>query len=38
MGIGGDTVAKYLREAGFPAVVWSTMDETAHSPDEYLFD
>jgi succinyl-diaminopimelate desuccinylase len=35
MGIGGGTVAKYFREAGFPAVVWSTMDETAHSPDEY---
>jgi len=35
MGIGGGTVAKYFREAGFPAVVWSTMDELAHSPDEY---
>ena len=35
MGIGGGTVAKYFREAGFPAVVWSTMDEMAHSPDEY---
>lgn len=29
------TVAKYFREAGFPAAVSSTMDETAHSPDEY---
>jgi succinyl-diaminopimelate desuccinylase len=35
MGIGGGTVAKYFREAGFPAVVWSTMDETCHNPDEY---
>lgn len=35
MGIGGGTVAKYFRETGFPAVVWSTMDETAHTPDEY---
>ena len=35
IGIGGGTVAKYLREAGFPCVVWSTMDEQAHKPDEY---
>jgi succinyl-diaminopimelate desuccinylase len=35
IGIGGGTVAKYLREAGFPCVVWSTMDERAHTPDEY---
>jgi succinyl-diaminopimelate desuccinylase len=35
MGIGGGTVAKYFREAGFPAVVWSTMDEMAHNQDEY---
>jgi succinyl-diaminopimelate desuccinylase len=34
-GIGGGTVAKYFREAGFPCAVWSTMDERAHTPDEY---
>lgn len=36
IGIGGGTVAKYLREAGFPCAVWSTMDEQAHRPDEYV--
>jgi len=36
IGIGGGTVAKYLREAGFPCVVWCTMDEQAHKPDEYV--
>ncbi|MDZ7290058.1 MAG: M20 family metallo-hydrolase [candidate division KSB1 bacterium] len=35
MGIGGGTVAAYFRRAGIAAAVWSTMDETAHSPDEY---
>jgi succinyl-diaminopimelate desuccinylase len=35
IGIGGGTVAKYLREAGFPCVVWATLDEQAHRPDEY---
>ncbi len=35
MGIGGGTVARYLREAGVPCAVWSTMDERAHTPDEY---
>jgi succinyl-diaminopimelate desuccinylase len=35
MGIGGGTVAAYFRRAGFPAAVWATMAETAHSPDEY---
>ncbi len=35
MGIGGGTVAKYFRDAGFPCAVWATMDETAHIPDEY---
>jgi len=35
VGIGGGTVAKYFREAGFPCVVWCTMDERAHTPDEY---
>jgi succinyl-diaminopimelate desuccinylase len=36
IGIGGGTVAKYLREAGFPCVVWATLDEQAHRPDEYV--
>lgn len=35
MGIGGGTVAKFFREAGFFCAVWATLDETAHSPDEY---
>jgi succinyl-diaminopimelate desuccinylase len=35
IGIGGGTVAASLRNAGFDAVVWSTMDEKAHQPNEY---
>ena len=35
VGIGGGTVAAYLRNAGYDAVVWSIMDETAHQPNEY---
>lgn len=35
MGIGGGTVAAILRREGFPAVVWATLDETAHQPNEY---
>lgn len=35
LGIGGGTVAKYFREKGFPCAVWCTMDERAHTPDEY---
>lgn len=35
IGIGGGTVASYLRNAGFHAVVWSRMVETAHQPNEY---
>lgn len=35
IGIGGGTVGAYLRNAGFDAVVWSKMDETAHQPNEY---
>lgn len=34
MGIGGGTVAACFRRAGIPAAVWSTMEDTAHSPDE----
>lgn len=35
IGIGGGTVGAYLRNAGFDAVVWSTIEETAHQPNEY---
>ena len=35
IGIGGGTVAAGLRNLGFDAVVWSTMDELAHQPNEY---
>ena len=34
-GIGGGTCAAYFREIGLPSVVWSTIDETAHQPNEY---
>jgi len=34
-GIGGGTCAAYFREVGIPAVVWSTIDEMAHLPNEY---
>jgi succinyl-diaminopimelate desuccinylase len=34
-GIGGGTCAAYFREAGVPAIVWSTIDEMAHLPNEY---
>jgi len=34
-GIGGGTFAAYFRRLGIPAVVWATLDETAHQPDEY---
>lgn len=35
LGIGGGTVAAAFRRRGIPAVVWATLEETAHSPDEY---
>lgn len=34
-GIGGGTVAAFFRKIGIPAVVWSTIDEVAHMPNEY---
>ncbi|HIP89242.1 MAG TPA: M20/M25/M40 family metallo-hydrolase, partial [Thermococcus paralvinellae] len=34
-GIGGGTFAAYFRMLGIPAVVWATLDETAHQPNEY---
>jgi succinyl-diaminopimelate desuccinylase len=36
-GIGGGTCAHYFRNAGLPAVVWSTIDEVAHQPNEYAW-
>lgn len=33
-GIGGGTVAAYLRRAGHQAVVWSTLVHNAHQPNE----
>lgn len=35
IGIGGGTVGADLRAAGYQCAVWSTMDETAHQPNEY---
>ena len=35
IGIGGGTVAAPLRQAGFNALVWSTLDDMAHQPNEY---
>jgi succinyl-diaminopimelate desuccinylase len=34
VGIGGGTVAAYLRNAGYETVVWARHDETAHNPNE----
>lgn len=34
-GIGGGTVAAFFRKKGLPAVVWSTISDTAHKPNEY---
>ncbi|MGQ9529859.1 MAG: M20 family metallo-hydrolase [Candidatus Bathycorpusculaceae bacterium] len=34
-GIGGGTCAAFFRRIDIPAVVWSTIDETAHQPNEY---
>ncbi|SHE59342.1 succinyl-diaminopimelate desuccinylase [Marinitoga hydrogenitolerans DSM 16785] len=35
-GIGGGTCAAILRHESLPAVVWGTMDHTAHQPNEYI--
>ena len=35
-GIGGGTCAAILRERHIPAVVWSTLDDLAHQPNEYV--
>jgi succinyl-diaminopimelate desuccinylase len=34
-GIGGGSCAAFFRRIGIPAVVWSTVDEVAHQPNEY---
>jgi len=34
-GIGGGTCAAFFRKIPVPAVVWSTIDETAHQSNEY---
>jgi succinyl-diaminopimelate desuccinylase len=34
-GIGGGTCAGSFRRIGIPAVVWATLDELAHQPNEY---
>jgi len=34
-GIGGGTVAAHLRRLGIETVVWSTIDNTLHMPNEY---
>jgi succinyl-diaminopimelate desuccinylase len=34
MGVGGGTVAAYLRRAGYPAAVWATWTPNAHQPNE----
>lgn len=35
VGIGGGTVAAIFRRAGYPAAVWSTLEDAAHQPDEF---
>ncbi len=35
IGVGGGTVGAELRNLGYSCVVWSTMDELAHQPNEY---
>jgi len=35
VGIGGGTVAAFFRKLGIPAALWSTVDNTMHSPNEY---
>ena len=35
IGIGGGTVASFFRRQGLPAVVWGTIADTCHQPNEY---
>lgn len=34
-GVGGGTVAAYLRRRGYPTAVWSTLHNNAHQPNEF---
>jgi succinyl-diaminopimelate desuccinylase len=34
-GIGGQTVGNLFRKKGYPTVVWSTVDDVPHEPNEY---
>ena len=34
-GYGGGTVAAFLRNRGYDSIVWSSLEETAHMPNEY---
>ena len=36
-GIGGGTCAAIFRRAGYNAAVWSTIEEQAHAPNEYIY-
>ena len=36
VGIGGGTCAAFFRRVGIPAAVWSTIDEKAHEPNEFV--
>ena len=36
MGIGGSTVAAFFRQAGYPAVVWSSSEGKAHQANESM--
>ena len=35
IGIGGGTVAAFLRNAGIDSAVWARIESTAHQPNEY---
>jgi succinyl-diaminopimelate desuccinylase len=35
VGIGGGTIAAFLRRAGIDSAVWSKLSDTAHQPNEY---
>jgi len=37
IGIGGGTVGAELRNYGYHAAIWSTMDEVCHQPNEYSY-
>ncbi|MBP5283605.1 MAG: M20 family metallo-hydrolase [Treponema sp.] len=37
VGIGGGTVGAELRNCGYAAAIWSTIDEVCHQPNEYCY-